>query len=81
MDLATIKDLTDGIFRKFLALIIVVGGGFYLWEKAPAGEVRVYVVSLISVAVGFYFGTSQGSSEKSKQIEKITEGAINETQT
>ena len=80
MDIDQIKDLTDGIFRKFLALIIVIGGGWYLWEKAPEGEVRVYVVSLISVAVGFYFGTSQGSSDKGKQIERLTEngGGSNE---
>lgn len=73
MEMNTFKELTDGLFRKILALILVVGGGWYLWIAAPKGEVKAYVFSLISVAVGFYFGTSQGSSDKAKQLKEIIE--------
>lgn len=74
MDIKTFKEITDGLFRKLLALIIIIGGGSYLWIKAPHGEVKAYVFGVISVAVGFYFNTSQGSSDKTKQIEKLTNG-------
>jgi len=87
MDINLIKELTDGLFRKLLGLLLIVGGGMFLWKAAfledskHLGEVVGFVMgTVITLVLTFYFGTSQGSSDKSKQIEKLTEnGGADET--
>jgi len=87
MDINLIKELADGLFRKLLGLLLIVGGGMFLWKAAfledskHLGEVVGFVMgTAITLVLNFYFGTSQGSSDKSKQIEKLTEnGGADET--
>lgn len=69
--LDAIKALSDGLFRKLLALIIILGGGAFLWNKADPAQVKAYVYGMISVAIGFYFNTSQSSQDKTKQIQDM----------
>lgn len=78
MDIEQIKELTDGLFRKLLGLVLVIGGGSFLWEAAfnsdgkYTGEVLGFVMgTALTTVIGFYYHTSQGSAEKSKQIEAI----------
>jgi len=81
VDINLVKDFTDGLFRKLLGLILVIGGGVFLWEAAfPAsgsgkftGEVVGFIMgTALTTVIAFYYHTSQSSSEKSKQIEKLT---------
>jgi len=80
MDIKDIKELTDGLFRKLLGIILVIGGSFFLWEAAfesdgkYTGEVLGFVMgTALTTVIGFYYHTSQGSAEKAKQIESIIE--------
>jgi len=68
---AEIKDKAD--FRKLLALIIILGGGAYLWTKADSAQVIAYVFGIMSTAIGYFFSTTQSSQEKSKQITDLTQ--------
>jgi len=63
-------------FRKFLALIIVLGGGAFLWLKADAAQVVAYVFGLISTAVGYFFNTTQSSQDKNKKIDELTKKEV-----
>lgn len=61
------------LFRSFLATVLVIGGGWFLWELAFAkdGDLNKYAgviigfitASVIGIAVGFYFG-GQDRSKK-----------------
>ena len=79
MDPNTVKDLTDGLFRKFLGLIMMGGGGSFLWKMAfmpnskYTGEIMGFIMGVaLTTVINFYFGTSQGSVDKSRQIDKLT---------
>ena len=68
------KAVTDGIFRKILALLIVSGAGYFLIDiaKADTGtEIKMAVVGyafgIITTVIAFYYGTSQSSQDKEKQ--------------
>lgn len=76
-----IKELTDGLYRKILGMVVIVGGGFFLWEAAfGAGadqkkEVIGFIMGVgITTVFNFFFGTSQGSADKAKQISKVLNG-------
>lgn len=76
----TIKELTDGLFRKLLGLLLVIGGGIFLWKAAflkdgkYTGEIVGFVMgTALTTVIGFYYHTSQGSTDKAKQLEKIIE--------
>lgn len=75
------KELTDGLYRKILGMIVIIGGGFFLWQAAfgegadQKKEVIGFIMGVgITTIFNFYFGTSQGSAEKAKQIEKALNG-------
>jgi len=81
MDIKTVKELTDGFYRKILGLIVIIGGGAFLWKAAfspGATEQKAVIGFIMGVGIttvfNFFFGTSQGSSDKTKQIEKLTNG-------
>ena len=81
----TIKSVTDGLFRKILGLLLVVFGGWFLWKVAFlegskwTGEIVGFVMgTALTTVIGFYFHTSQGSVDKSKQIDKALNGKENE---
>jgi len=72
-----IKELTDGLFRKLIALIMILFGGAFLWDmalKTPemANIIVGFVIGTVfSTVLGFYFYTTESSKEKSKQIHDI----------
>jgi len=68
--LGELRDKAD--FRKLLALIIILGGGAYLWIEADSDQVIAYVFGIMSTAIGYFFSTTQSSQEKSKQITDLT---------
>lgn len=75
-NIKTFKELTDGIFRKLLGLILIIGGGIFLWEaafnKGMYKEVVGFIMgSVITIVVNFYYSSSQGSSEKAKTLDRI----------
>jgi len=63
-------------FRKLLALIIILGGGAFLWLRADAAQVVAYVFGLISTAVGYFFNTTQSSQDKSQKIDELTKKEV-----
>jgi len=63
-------------FRKLLALIVILGGGAFLWLKADASQVVAYVFGLISTAVGYFFNTTQSSQDKNKKIDELTKKEV-----
>ncbi len=50
-----------------LALIVTVGGGAILWTTQEA-DVRTATVGLMTLVLGFYFGSSRGSQLKDETI-------------
>ena len=73
-----VKDFTDGLFRKLLGLLLVVFGGRFLWKVAfleegkYTGEIVGFVMgTALTTVIGFYFHTSQGSVDKSKQLDRV----------
>lgn len=54
-----------------LALVVVVGGGITLTTTSQA-DVRTAVVGLMTLVLGFYFGTSSSSRNKDATIERLT---------
>jgi hypothetical protein len=50
-----------------LALIVTVGGGVILWTTREA-DVRTATVGLMTLVLGFYFGSSRGSQLKDETI-------------
>ena len=56
-----------------LALVVVVGGGITLTTTSQA-DVRTAVVGLMTLVLGFYFGTSSSSRNKDTTIERLAGG-------
>jgi len=74
--LPVFKIITDGLFRKLLAFVVIVFGSNFLFKIAimVKGETRMMIVgsviTLITTVFVFYFGTSQSSQDKDKRIDK-----------
>lgn len=58
---------------SILALVVVVGGGITLTMTSQA-DVQTAVVGLMTLVLGFYFGTSHSSRNKDATIERLTGG-------
>ena len=54
-----------------LALVVVIGGGAMLWTSANA-DVRTAAVGLITLVLGFYFGSTNSSQRKDAMIANLT---------
>jgi hypothetical protein len=54
-----------------LALVVVVGGGAMLWTSQNA-DVRTAAVGLITLVLGFYFGSTNSSQRKDATIASLT---------
>jgi len=54
-----------------LALVVVVGGGAMLWTSQNA-DVRTAAVGLITLVLGFYFGSTNSSQRKDATIANLT---------
>jgi hypothetical protein len=57
--------LINKIITPVLALLVTTGGGFMLWYSQD-GDTKMAVVGLITLVLGYYFGTSQGSTKASQ---------------
>jgi hypothetical protein len=64
------KAITDGLFRKVMAILIVYGAGDFLFtvatkEGSTVQEMVIgYVFGVITTIIVFYYGTSQSSQDK-----------------
>ena len=58
-----------------LALIVVVGGGCII-TFSPDADVRLGVTSIVTLVLGFYFGTSASSKAKDTTIANLTDGGV-----
>lgn len=58
--------LLNKVIAPVLAIVVVVGGGFMLWHSED-GDTKMALVGLITMVLGYYFGTSMGST-KSQQL-------------
>ena len=56
-----------------LALVVIIGGGIVLTTTSQA-DVRAAVVGLMTLVLGFYFGTSSSSRNKDATIERLSGG-------
>lgn len=60
--------------RGILALIVVCFGFYIMAFTKSDSDVKMATVTLMSLVLGYYFGTTQGSTRKdetiSKQLEK-----------
>ena len=72
------KAVTDGIFRKILALVIIIGAGSFLFDIAKADtdtEIKMaivgYAFGVITTVIAFYYGTSQSSQDKENKKEML----------
>ena len=54
-----------------LAILTVIGGGCML-AFSPESDVRTAAVGLVTLVLGFYFGSSSGSKDKSAIIKGMT---------
>lgn len=57
-----------------LALVVIIGGGVVLTTTSQA-DVRTAVVGLMTLVLGFYFGTSNSSRNKDATIARLTGGS------
>lgn len=57
--------MLNKVITPVLALIVTVGGGVIL-QINPDAEVKYAVVSIMMLVLGYYFGTSQGSTKASQ---------------
>ena len=57
-----------------LALVVIIGGGIVLTTTSQP-DVRTAVVGLMTLVLGFYFGTSSSSRTKDTTIERLSGGA------
>lgn len=54
--------------RGILALVVVVGGGYLL--ATGDNDLRMTIVTLMTLVLTFYFGTSQGSDDKNVELSR-----------
>lgn len=57
-----------------LAVIVVVGGGFMI-AFAPEADVRLGATSIVTLVLGYYFGTTSSSHRKDTTIQSLAQGA------
>jgi hypothetical protein len=69
--LATSTSWLNQNIVPILALMVTVGGAAILTQTGDA-DVRMAAVSMITMVLGYYFGTSIGSKDKQRVIEGLT---------
>ena len=67
------KTVTDGLFRKIFAIIIIIGAGNFLFEMAAkdSGDAKLivgFIFGVITTIIAYYFGDSQASQDKEKKL-------------
>lgn len=58
------------IITPLLALVVTIGGGVML-ALTPDAEVKYAVVSVMTLVLGYYFGTSQGSTKAAQMMRDL----------
>jgi hypothetical protein len=53
-----------------LAILVTVGGGFIV-TFSPEADVRLGVISIIMLVLGYYFGTSKGNDRQTAAIQDL----------
>ena len=81
--LETFKGITDGLFRKVLAIVIlyfVLQFLFSIGIKSFDGKkwdillmILTALLNMSGILLGFYYATSQSSQDKDKRIDKAVE--------
>jgi hypothetical protein len=58
------------VITPVLALVVTLGGGVMLWYSQD-GDTKMAVVGLMTLVLGYYFGTSQGSTKANQLFRDI----------
>lgn len=79
-----VKQMTDGIFRKLLAIVVLYFVLDFLFETGTKAfdqqkwdillMILTAFLNLISALFGFYYASTQSSQDKDKRIDKIVNG-------
>jgi len=68
------KDLLEKITVQAFLAVFIISACFAMIAYADVSEnQKTRMQDVVLVIVGFYFGSSHGSRQKSKQIEKLTD--------
>lgn len=57
-----------------LALLVVVGGGTMIWAS-PDTDTKMAAISIVTLVLGFYFGTSSSSRSKDATISNLSQSS------
>ena len=78
-DMVDLTNMYRVLFRMFLALFMIIGGGFFLWDAATIDEEKItqlttmivgFVIgTFLAVPIGFYFG-GQDRQKKNEEEPK-----------
>jgi len=73
------KQLSDNI-KSLLAIIIVIFGFGYFYLVAFFGvyndQITIAIVGILGVVIGYYFGSSQGSTKKQETLDAIKNNSV-----
>ena len=62
--------MINKVITPILALVVTLGGGVMLWYSTD-GDTKMAVVGLMTLVLGYYFGTSQGSTKASQLFRDV----------
>ena len=78
-DMVDLTNMYRVLFRMFLALFMIIGGGIFLWDAATIEEEKItqlttmivgFVIgTFLAVPIGFYFG-GQDRQKKNEEEPK-----------
>jgi hydrogenase/urease accessory protein HupE len=64
----SIKELSKTSMQSILGVIVVLGGFLTLVFETPAADVKIAIVGMMSMVLGYYFGSSKSSNAKDETI-------------
>lgn len=56
----------------FLAVVVVLGGGFSIIQSGLDTDVKFAINTMMSLVLGYYFGTTKGSAAKDTTISNLS---------
>lgn len=57
---------------SILALVVIIGGGYFLTSSGTQENIKFAIISLMSMVLGYYFGSSKGSVNKDAAISRLS---------
>lgn len=57
---------------SILALVVIIGGGYFLTSTGTQENIKFAIISLMSMVLGYYFGSSRGSLSKDAAISRLS---------